>query len=62
MRREEAANWAHHFQWLETEIDKYQASLFGSGRDKMQEWVEQSRFVLGMELVELGVAELLEVP
>src|SRR5687767_12520025 len=44
MRREEAINWAQHFQWLEIEVDKYQASLFGTGEDKVHEWIEQGRF------------------
>jgi ATP-dependent protease ClpP protease subunit len=61
MRREEAANWASHFEWLEREVDRYQAELFGRGQEEMQKWIEESRFVLGPELVKLGVAELLDV-
>lgn len=60
MRREEAINWAQHFQWLEIEIDKYQASLFGTGEDKVHEWIEQGRFVLGTELADLGLAEIVD--
>jgi ATP-dependent Clp protease protease subunit len=60
MRREEAINWAQHFQWLELEIDRYQAALFGKGGDRVNDWIEQGRFVLGTELAELGVAELVD--
>ena len=61
MRREEAANWAKHFLWLETEADRYQAELFGRAEKEVRLWVEESRFVLGPELAALGLAELIEV-
>ena len=61
MRREEAINWAQHFQWLEIEIDRYQASLFGKGEDLIRGWIEQGRFVLGSELAEHGLAEIVDV-
>ena len=60
MRREEAVNWAQHFQWLEIEIDRYQASLFGKGEERIHEWIEQGRFVLGTELAEHGLAEIVD--
>src|SRR5262245_46278474 len=60
MRREEAVNWAQHFQWLEIEIDRYQASLFGKGAEHIHEWIEQGRFVLGSELAEHGLAEIID--
>jgi ATP-dependent Clp protease protease subunit len=60
MRREEAINWAQHFQWLEIEIDRFQASLFGKGEDRIHDWIEQGRFVLGTELAELGLAEIVD--
>jgi ATP-dependent Clp protease protease subunit len=61
MRREEAVNWAQHFQWLEIEIDRYQAALFGKGEELIHEWIEQGRFVLGTELAEVGLAEIVDV-
>lgn len=60
VRSEEATNWASHFQWLELEMDRYQAELFGIAPERMQPWIEQGRFVLGPELVELGLAELMD--
>jgi ATP-dependent protease ClpP protease subunit len=59
MRREEAANWAQHFVWLEGEADRYQAELFGAAEDRIREWIEEGQFVLGPELVELGLAEFM---
>ena len=60
MRREEAINWAQHFQWLESEIDRWQASLFGQGGDQVGEWIEQGRFVIGTELADVGLAEIID--
>src|SRR4051812_23960817 len=60
MRREEAVNWAQHFQWLEIEIDRYQAALFGKGEELIHEWIEQGRFVLGTELAEVGLVEIID--
>lgn len=61
VRSEEAVNWAGHFQWLESEIDRYQAELFGIAEDHFSAWIREGRFVLGPELVQLGVAELIDV-
>jgi len=60
MRREEAINWAQHFQWLESEIDRWQASLFGQGGERVGEWIEQGRFVIGTELADVGLAEIID--
>jgi ATP-dependent protease ClpP protease subunit len=60
VRSEEAAQWAEHFQWLEKEVDQYQAEMFGRPHEKFAEWIEQSRFVTGREMAELGLAEMVE--
>lgn len=60
VRSEEAGNWASHFTWLEEEVDRYQAALFGLPPEKLDAWIQQGRFVLGTELVDLGVAKLIE--
>lgn len=61
VRSEEASNWAEHFQWLEKEVDRYQAELMGLELKEMDRWTLEGRFVLGPELVKLGVAELVDV-
>lgn len=60
VRSIEAAQWATHFRWLEDEIDRYQAELFGVPHDRFAGWIDEGRFVLGAELVEMGVAKFLE--
>lgn len=60
-RTEEAASWAQHFQWLEEEADRYQAELLGVKPDRLIEWCNASRHVLGPEIVANGLAELLDV-
>ncbi|MGL4463179.1 MAG: ATP-dependent Clp protease proteolytic subunit [Planctomycetia bacterium] len=57
----EAVNWAAHFQWLETELDRYQASLFKLEPAVFDEWTREARFVLGADLVKLGLAEMVDV-
>ena len=57
---EEAANWASHFKWLEVEIDRYQAEMFGVDESRFTDWIREGRFVTGAELVELGIAEMID--
>ena len=61
VRSEEAANWASHFHWLEEEVDRYQAKLLGGSSEQFAKWINEGRFVLGKELVELGFAQMLDV-
>lgn len=61
VRSDEAVNWASHFEWLEEAVDRFQAELLGSSADRFTDWIERGRFVLGTELVEMGLAELIEV-
>ena len=61
VRSDEAINWADHFQWLEKAVDDYQAALFELPHEQFSEWIQQGRFVGGAELVELGVAEMVDV-
>lgn len=61
VRREEAAQWAGHFNWLENEVDRYQAALFNVPDEPFSRWTDEGRFVLGSELVQLGIAEMIDV-
>lgn len=56
----EAAEWSRHFGMLETEMDRLLAELFDVSREKMDEWIHPGRYVLGRELAEAGLAELVE--
>jgi ATP-dependent protease ClpP protease subunit len=60
VRSEEAVNWASHFKWLEEVVDQYQANLFGVAEARFSEWTKEGRFVVGPELVDLGIAELFD--
>ena len=54
----EAAEWARHFQDLETEMDRLLADLFRAAPEKIREWSNPGRYVLGQELADAGLAEL----
>ncbi len=57
----EAAEWARHFSELETDMDRLLARLFGAAPEKIQAWSTPGRYVLGRELAEAGLAELVEL-
>jgi ATP-dependent protease ClpP protease subunit len=57
----EAAEWARHFGQLETDMDRLLAELMGVSPDKIGAWSRPGRYVLGPELAEAGVAELVEL-
>jgi ATP-dependent Clp protease protease subunit len=57
----EAAEWARHFRELETEMDRLLADLFRVAPEKIRQWSEPGRYVLGRELAEAGLAELVQL-
>jgi ATP-dependent protease ClpP protease subunit len=57
----EAAEWARHFEALETDMDRLLARLFGAPPEVIREWVTPGRYVSGPELAEAGIAELVEL-
>jgi ATP-dependent Clp protease, protease subunit len=57
----EAAEWARHFAQLETDMDRWLADLFGCPLETIQQWVRTNRYVTGAELVEAGLAEMVEL-
>lgn len=60
VRLEEAAEWARHFQHLETRLDDLLVQLFPISADALQKWNNPGRFVSGSELSEAGLAELID--
>jgi ATP-dependent protease ClpP protease subunit len=56
----EAAEWARHFGHLEQEMDQLLAHLFGVSPSLMHEWINPGRYVIGRELADAGMAELVE--
>ncbi len=59
VRLHEAAEWARHFREIEKHFDKLLADLFGIPESELAQWTEPGRFVMGTELAEKGLAELL---
>jgi ATP-dependent Clp protease, protease subunit len=57
----EAAEWARHFGHLEKEMDQLLAHLFGVSPSLMHEWINPGRYVIGRELADAGMAELVEL-
>lgn len=55
----EAAEWARHFEKLETDMDKLLAELFGVSSEVIARWVRPGRYVSGPEIAEAGLAEMI---
>jgi len=58
---EEAGQWARHFEQLEREVDRLQAQLLACHPDRIGEWIRQGRYVTAGEVVEAGLAEMIEI-
>ena len=61
VRLEEATEWARHFQQMEGDLDDLLARMFGFPREKLEEWTRPGRFVTGSELVDAGLAQLVDL-
>lgn len=57
----EASEWARHFAQLEEEMDALLTRFFGSAIDQVEQWIQESRYISGPELVAAGLAELIEL-
>jgi ATP-dependent protease ClpP protease subunit len=57
----EASHWARHFAEMEKDIDDLQARLFGTAEEQVRAWTADSQYVTGPQIVEAGLAELLEL-
>jgi ATP-dependent Clp protease protease subunit len=58
---EEAGQWARHFEYIEREMDQLLVRLFGSQPGLIERWIREGRYVTGKEVVEAGLAEMLDV-
>tara|TARA_R110002072_G_scaffold302999_1_gene491046 strand:+ start:79670 stop:80290 length:621 start_codon:yes stop_codon:yes gene_type:complete len=61
VRLEEATEWARHFKNLEGDLDKLLAKLFDFPEETIREWSNPGRFISGSELVEAGLAKLVDI-
>ena len=57
-RREEAVEWARHFDVMERDIDDLLAKLLPMDRDALEKWTRPGKFVTGPELAAAGLAEI----
>ena len=57
----EARHWARHFEEMEKDIDDLQVRLFGAAERQVREWTAEGRYVTGPQIVEAGLAEMLEL-
>ncbi|HCO23255.1 MAG TPA: hypothetical protein DIT97_09440 [Gimesia maris] len=60
VRFEEAAEWARHFKIMESDFDRLQAQLFGCEQSLLDQWTRPGKFVSGQELVDAGLAHLID--
>jgi ATP-dependent Clp protease protease subunit len=61
VRLEEAAEWARHFQLLEEDVDRLLVEMFECDAELIRKWTHPGRFVNGSELVEAGLARLVNL-
>jgi ATP-dependent Clp protease, protease subunit len=61
VRLEEAAEWARHFQLMEADHDRLLARLFDCDPEVIAPWNQKGRFVSGQELVDAGLAKLVDL-
>ena len=57
----EAAEWARHFGQLEKDMDQLLAELFGVPMSEMDKWINPGRYVSGRDLVDAGLAEMVDL-
>jgi ATP-dependent protease ClpP protease subunit len=57
----EAVHWARHFDGMERDVDELQARLFGLGEEQVRTWTAEGRYVTGQQLVDTGLAEMLDL-
>lgn len=57
----EAAEWARHFRHLEQNMDTLLAELFNAPVDEINKWIRPGRYVSGRELVDAGLAEMIDL-
>lgn len=58
---EEAAEWTRHFKILEEDLDGLLAQMFNIPLEKLIGWTRPGRFFTGTELVEAGLARMVDL-
>lgn len=60
VRLEEAAEWTRHFREVEKDFEQLLARLLNFDLKKLVAWSSPGRFVSGQELVDAGLAKMLD--
>jgi hypothetical protein len=61
VKYEEAAEWARHFKEMERDLDGLLSRMFETSPERLSGWTRPGRFVTGAEMVEAGLAEMLDL-
>ena len=61
VRLEEAAEWARHFHVMEQDMDRLLGRMFNCPEDKLRAWTRPGHFVTGQEMVDAGMAEMVDL-
>ena len=61
VKREEAVEWARHFDAMERDIDDLLAKLLPLDRAELEKWTRPGKFVTGTELAAAGLAEVIDL-
>lgn len=61
VRIEEATEWARHFKLLEEDLDQLLSRMLGCSQELIQSWTRPGRFVSGAEMVEAGLAVMIDL-
>ena len=57
----EAINWARHFEQLEREMDELLIRLLAPAGEQVRAWTSTVRYVSGAEIIDAGLADVLEI-
>lgn len=61
VRYEEAVEWARHFREMEHDLDQLLGRMFNISEEKLSAWTRPGRFVSGREIVDAGLAEMIDL-
>lgn len=61
VRIEEAAEWARHFKVLEEDMDDVLSRMLPLPAETLAQWTRPGRFITGAEVVEAGIAKMVDL-
>ena len=61
VKREEAVEWARHFEQMERDVDDVLATLLPMDRTALEAWTRPGKYITGAELAAAGLAELIDL-